>query len=731
MLRDVRFLLVTLSLLACGDDARPETTAPAGAAARPVAPAPDFDTERRRVLGEADARVLGDALSNGLASPDARLRAVAALGLGRLHDPASIPHLRRGLRDSDIAVRSNASLGLGAFEAEAPPEVERALLGAVAAEVEVETRGRMLWDLGRVGSLAALPAFRSALASDRAPVRVGACRGLASYGLRDVTVPAALLRRIAARVVDDVDREVRASCAYAMTRLSIPMGEPAHQQAIVEDLARASADEDAAVRAMAVRALGKYPDARLEILGARTADPEWTVAVQAFRALGAVTGEDEQELATAVRRRLDRALDGPLEGPQLHVLLGALGALDRFAGRSSIAGVAREALDRIGALDEAARTRDAGLAHCAAALVVDLGSHQPSELLDCGFGRVTESERQSRMAQVIATAPGAVEARLAALLQLYRDGDRSVREAVLGTLGELPDGGRDGLRVLLLEGLASGDSGVATSALDALAASSARWRERPDHEGEGPIPEARVPASVQAAYLPALAGCGRELRSADDLEGLLSWMSAVAALGAESLTSEVQSLSSHWNRTVRKKSAATLEALGASPASVTVAPQPNVMADADWPPVGAQWRATVVTSRGEIALELLVDDAPGTVARFVGLAEADFYDGLTFHRVVPAFVIQGGDPRGDGYGGPGWSQRCEDNRVRYERGTVGMALAGRDTGGSQFFIAHDAQPHLDGRYTAFARVVEGMEHVDAVQPGDTISDVRIDRSAAR
>ena len=92
---------------------------------------------------------------------------------------------------------------------------------------------------------------------------------------------------------------------------------------------------------------------------------------------------------------------------------------------------------------------------------------------------------------------------------------------------------------------------------------------------------------------------------------------------------------------------------------------------------------------------------------------------------MPAFVVQGGDPRGDGYGGPGFWQRCEDNRLPYTRGTVGMALAGRDTGGSQFFITHGAQPHLEGRYTAFGQVVAGLDVLDQLQPGDRLGSVSL------
>jgi cyclophilin family peptidyl-prolyl cis-trans isomerase len=141
------------------------------------------------------------------------------------------------------------------------------------------------------------------------------------------------------------------------------------------------------------------------------------------------------------------------------------------------------------------------------------------------------------------------------------------------------------------------------------------------------------------------------------------------------------------------------------------------------PPVSTQ--VFLETDRGEIQIELAVLDAPLTAETFVTLARKGFFDGLTFHRVVPDFVIQGGDPRGDGEGGPGFTIRDELNQRPYLRGTVGMALDWEDTGGSQFFITHSPQPHLDARYTVFGRVLAGMEVVDQIQPWDVIRRVRV------
>jgi cyclophilin family peptidyl-prolyl cis-trans isomerase/HEAT repeat protein len=137
-------------------------------------------------------------------------------------------------------------------------------------------------------------------------------------------------------------------------------------------------------------------------------------------------------------------------------------------------------------------------------------------------------------------------------------------------------------------------------------------------------------------------------------------------------------------------------------------------------------KAVVTTEKGAFTIDLLPEDAPLTVDNFIKLARSNYFNGLEVHRVVPNFVMQDGDPRGDGNGGPGWSIRCEINMVPYERGAVGMALSGKDTGGSQWFVTHSPQPHLDGGYTVFGRVNEtGMKVVDNIVRGDKVLSIRI------
>jgi cyclophilin family peptidyl-prolyl cis-trans isomerase len=121
------------------------------------------------------------------------------------------------------------------------------------------------------------------------------------------------------------------------------------------------------------------------------------------------------------------------------------------------------------------------------------------------------------------------------------------------------------------------------------------------------------------------------------------------------------------------------------------------------------------TSKGDVLIELYEDEAPNTVANFINLVEKKFYNGIVFHRVIDGFMAQGGDPTGTGTGGPGYAIPCEcyaPNARKHQRGSLSMAHAGKDTGGSQFFLTFVATPHLDGRHTVFGQVIQGMENVD-------------------
>ena len=147
---------------------------------------------------------------------------------------------------------------------------------------------------------------------------------------------------------------------------------------------------------------------------------------------------------------------------------------------------------------------------------------------------------------------------------------------------------------------------------------------------------------------------------------------------------------------------------------------------------GTSYSATIQTNRGDIEIQLFQEHAPFTVNNFVFLAGDGFYDGVKFHRVIANFMVQGGDPTGTGRGGPGYRFQDETygNPLKHGRGVLSMANAGPNTNGSQFFITHAPQPHLDGKHTVFGKVVAGMDVIDAIRQGDVMEKVIISETTS-
>jgi cyclophilin family peptidyl-prolyl cis-trans isomerase/HEAT repeat protein len=239
--------------------------------------------------------------------------------------------------------------------------------------------------------------------------------------------------------------------------------------------------------------------------------------------------------------------------------------------------------------------------------------------------------------------------------------------------------------------------------------------------GEQPPSEVNARALIEA--LP------RALRDRDSNDAIRATLDALAKQKSKEANDAIKTALDSSDHLVRRRAVALLKANGAGDFSTRIGTVKTRNTEADYrralARIGKQVTATVVTSKGSFTIEFLPEDAPLTVDNFVQLARKGYFNGITFHRVVPNFVIQGGDPRGDGNGGPGYSIRCEINEVPYERAAVGMALSGKDTGGSQWFVTHSPQPHLDGGYTVFGRVISGMEVVDNIARGDIIRSVTV------
>ena len=696
---------LVLALVACEPVGRPATA--------PEPRPPRAHVSPATLARDADRRVVTETLRTAALAPETPTRRTAAVALARVRSPEAVELSIRALRDTDPEVRRAASLGLGGLE-DAGPEVATALARALASEPEPSVRADMVVDLARLRQPQALPAIEAAVRSEAAPERAGGCRAAAERGLAGLDVPATTRTRIAALLAAEQPPEVRLACAYALARLPAPT-DPTLAQAEHVALTMAAADPDPEVRAYAYRALGRQPEAALETLAHGTRDTNWRVAVQAFRALAARATAAERGssvYAGALEGAYRRALEAGLTGGPLHVLVTALEAAAPLARSTPVHDVGVRVHRALGELPPGtAPTRDRGLAHCAAAELVDRGRGWPSRVEACGLEQVLPPERDARAAGILGDLDGAEEQRVAFLERLYRDESPVMKEAVVAAAALI---WHPGATDLVLRALREGDPGVVAAAAEALTRIARR----------GPT-ETRVPPPLPVERAVAALRAAGEALSDQELESLVTWLGAVEAVDARSLLPRVRALAAHPSTAVQRRAREVLAHWEEPQPSEPVPEPPNVIDVEQIPDPASRPRVILDTDRGRVVIELRPDVAPVTVARFVGLVRDRFYDGLTFHRVVPGFVAQGGDPRGDGYGGPGFWLRCEESRLPYVRGTVGMALAGRDTGGSQFFLTLSAQPHLEGRYTAFGTVVEGLDRLDLLQPGDRIRSATV------
>ncbi len=263
-------------------------------------------------------------------------------------------------------------------------------------------------------------------------------------------------------------------------------------------------------------------------------------------------------------------------------------------------------------------------------------------------------------------------------------------------------------RSAILKALKSTDMAVLTTAADALGDSLF-------------ADKSSVPALLQAL---------QRLTSPNDVEPLVAIAKSLGVLKQQAAVPALTLLLSDPDRTVAETAAGALELITGSPYRHRIpAHSQPLHTNYDWSLLDWVTKNPVVkvrTSRGEFTLRMIPDEAPFTCINFASLINKKFFDGLQFHRVVPNFVVQGGDPRGDGWGGPGYAMRSEFGYAPYDRGFVGVASAGKDTEGCQFFVTQSKQPHLDGRYTIFGKVISGMGVVDALQIGDKIESISFD-----
>ncbi len=657
-----------------------------------VPPKPTYEQKLAAILHLEDRRVLADQVLTSpppndlpalLGDAEGRVRRRAALGLGRAGVVGGVAPLATLVAtDPEPEVRAMAAFALGLI---GDPSAAAALVTALG-DPDARVQGRAAEGLGLIGHTAGASAI-AGMAS--AHVRAGALTPIATH---DETYPQApaveavrlgvyALTRLAAfeplrAVVLGADGTPVSDwwpLAFAVQRLANPAGAPM----LRTWLGRGGAT----TRAFAARGLGAIKDAESRVmLEGLAKDGRQTlgVRVQSVRALGAIADRRSSPVLTAL---LAEATPATLR-------LEAMTALGAAADPATAELLVDYLEDDWVPLRSAAQ---AALAKADAEMFMTVLS-----------GIDIDAQWPARAA--LATALGGFAPDLAAarLEQLVRDPEVKVRAAALSAMARLkvPTAGER-----LLGALADPDPALRMAAANGL----------------GALKPTGASEALQRAYAAARGDATYIARAA-----LLAALAAVDPAAATPLLRETLA-DADWALRVR---AATLlngidRTIVAQPARPAPAPTEAALDGAALVAPAYSPQAYVRTSRGDIRIELAVLDAPRTVANFVALVRRGFFNGLAWHRIVPDFVAQAGDPRGDGEGGPGYTIRDELNDRPYLRGTVGMALDWKDTGGSQFFITHSPQPHLDARYTVFGTVVAGMEVVDQLLPWDTITSVRV------
>jgi cyclophilin family peptidyl-prolyl cis-trans isomerase/HEAT repeat protein len=619
-----------------------------------------------------------------LEDSEGRVRRRAALAVGRVGLAEGIDALGKLLADPDVEVRQMAAFALGLLRNPAA----RPLLSAALRDPDPLTQGRAAEALGLIGDRADAAAIADMV---RTHVAAGALAGIDPDDLTHPLAPAVEAVRLGVYAITrlgsfdglwaamaDQAGQVASRwwpVAYAFGRVNDPRSAPV-LMSLMTTPGRYTA-------AFAIRGLGGAKATQAsplvrQIVADRTVHP--AVIVQAVRALAALG--DRQATPVLIKILADRAADPALRVEAMAAISGLIGegASDLFIElltdrHPAIRGAALRGLARV----------DGDL------FVATLAGIEP--------------DRDWTVRAAEATALGAIppERGMPRLMLLLNDPDPRVVPAAVAALAVSRP---PGVEQMLIERLRADDFVVRAAAANALAelkatgATDALFEAYKNSLGDSTY-VARA-AAISALHRIDPAAARPLLQQALGDPDWAVRVRAVALLREQGVTGQEEAI---------------------RPATFGPALDDDVRKALASPPFSPH--AFIETDKGTIEIELTILDAPVTVNSFVALARRGFFTGLTIHRVVPDFVVQDGDPRGDGEGGPGYTLRDELNTRPYLRGTVGMALDWEDTGGSQFFITHSPQPHLDARYTVFGHVVAGMDVVDRIVQGDVVRSIAI------
>ncbi|HET6582985.1 MAG TPA: peptidylprolyl isomerase [Nannocystaceae bacterium] len=751
--------LVALALASCGSD--PEAPAPRAETAATEAgsasgPSVDAASSAGLVRAELDRDAASSAIVEVLAHDDAQVRAAGLRALTRIAPPSAatvvVTLLERApptpamigavaLLDPPPGPRGEAVEPVGPWR-----ELEDHLWMRVAVDEDPQAARPLFLALARIGGRRTQAMLANVVGADEDDAhRSAAFTAMGILCARRQPLVATALPGIAEGLA--AAPVVRRAAAFALSRCAPPSAElfaGDERAAWVERLEVAIAGDDQELARLgwkALEALGEAPsELPVGLLGAADDAPPWWVEVEAVRALA---GPPHSRA-----RLIERLLVLPQSrwsGARAHVLLVALASLRRGVVEAPeiVAALAplAERLDTLAPADARSR-KIAALARCELRGLAAIASGEIAPVDRCAGvdDGLPRDWAEAFGVDILAAmrSPQHAAVRTDALLQRAADPRPTVAAPALAALADLDD-----IRVApaLRRALGRDDPGVLAAAAGAVAARAADRGKRDPAAVAGLVAllERTDPIVAIEARLAAIEALGTLARSLDDqgpaIEPSGDALPTVAApqRAAEArgwLERAVLPFATDPHAAMRRAAWSALASVPELQAAFEAAIPtrfPDTFPEALAAVEAARERPAsglrMHTSTGAIEIEFAGAPAPIAQANLVQLARTGRFDGLRFHRVVPGFVTQGGDPRGDGYGGPGWVMPCEWSDVAYERGTVGIALAGKDTGGSQFFVAHTRQPHLDARFTVIGRVTAGMDAVDALLPHDVIERV--------
>ena len=628
-----------------------------------------LDEKIAEILYLQDSRLLNSTLTDYLDDADVTVRTRAALAVGRIGGAEAASRLRPLLADSSLDVASTAAfaIGLTGDTAMATPLVKLAFdLPSPVATAAVIAVGRLA-DSTMTSVHQSLSTYLDHPSPD---TRRAACLALFYAGAKSQ----------AGALIDFVrresDHEARVAGIYALSRLGVAGADDVFAEYL--------ADADPFARECCVRGLGQsQSELALHDIAIALHDGDGNVVVQAARQLGRAASPKAHEHLAETFERISRD----------NLVVTMLEALQR---QGNPAGVEH--------INELIKQQPSNWVLAAAVkyLAAVQGDHAVP-LLD-SLSRSADPRIRAACAEAYGLIADAKM--IPRLATLFSDIDPLVRLAAMQALLTA-----DTANAAYYVDKALGDSDwvMASQAIEQVGAA-------PMSSFEPRLAEmSKSSASLAVDLRRSLVQAADKLLAHDPGDSLAQLILADGALDTEYL--------------VRREAADVYrKRLGRQRDDIIGKAKPRfsqsklVKALKQYPDNPS---ALVITNRGKFEMELFFDVAPITVLSFIELARSGFYQGLSFHRVVPGFVVQGGDPRGDGWGGPDWFLRCEYSAEPFERGTVGIATSGKDSGGSQFFVCLSPQPHLEGRYTVLGQVTSGMDVVDQLLVGDTIQQITI------